>query len=392
MENTINIELLGSTWGHERGYGPLIGLNQFHRDLFPASVKWGIRSLEAFGDHSLEDLADNFDLVIFDHPFIGEIAEKKLLLPLDEYLEESFLNDLSTNAIGNSYNSYVWKENIYALPIDVAGHVSARRPDLFEKYGLSTPTSWDEVLDLAKETGYSKGSMVAIPGFSVDLWCLFITISANKGVVPYSQRGKFVPHEHGESVFKYIKELSGLSPEDSMTWNPIETLDAMSSRDEFIYTPALFGYSNYSKEHFRKSRIIFGELPDSGSGSCGGILGGAGIGVSAKSKHPSEAVKVAQILSSPEIQKGLYVEFGGQPGHCAAWVNEVNNLKTSNFYLNTLDTLQKSYLRPRIPGFVGVQTKSSEVILKTIHNQISVPEALESLDRIYLDACNLWAD
>lgn len=392
MENTIDLELLGSTWGHERGYGPLIGLNQKHRELFPASVKWDIRSLEAFGDHSLEDLTNNFDLVIFDHPFIGEAAEKKLLLPLNEYLDPKFLQDLSTNSIGNSYNSYVWKDDLFALPIDVAGHVSARRLDLFEKFGLSAPKSWEDVLDLAKETSYSKGSMVAIPGFSVDLWCLFITISANSGIFPYSERGKFVPHEIGEKILSFIKELSDLSPLDSKSWNPIETLDAMSSRDEFIYCPALFGYSNYSKSNFRKSKIIFGPLPDAGSGSVGGILGGAGIGVSAKTRYPKEAIKIAEILSSSDIQKGLYVEFGGQPGHKGAWTDKTNNLNTSNFYLNTLETLQKSYLRPRIPGFVGVQTKSSEVIWKTINNQIAISEALQTLDRIYLDACNLVRD
>jgi multiple sugar transport system substrate-binding protein len=344
MENTIDLELSGSTWGHERGYGPLIGLNREHRELFPASVKWDVRSLQAFGDHSLEDLTNNFDLVIFDHPFIGEAAERNLLLPLNEYLDSKFLQNLSLNAIGNSYSSYLWKENLFALPIDVAGHVSAKRPDLFEKFGLSIPGNWDEVLELAKETSYSKGSMVAIPGFSVDLWCLFITISANSGVVPYSERGKFVPPEIGHKVFNYIKKLSDLSPKDSKLWNPIETLDAMSSRDEFIYSPALFGYSNYSKSNFRKSKIIFGPLPDAGNGSVGGILGGAGIGVSAKSGYPKEATKIAKILSSPDIQKGFYVEFGGQPGHKEAWTDKTNNLNTSNF-----SKLQDTQTPPRHP-------------------------------------------
>ena len=162
----------------------------------------------------------------------------------------------------------------------------------------------------------------------------------------------------------------------------------MSSQDDFIYCPALFGYSNYSKSNFRRSKITFGPLPDAGNGSVGGILGGAGIGVSAKTRYPKEAIKIAEILSSADIQKSLYVEFGGQPGHKGAWTDKTNNLNTSNFYLNTLGTLQESYLRPRIPGFVGVQTNSSDIIWKTINNQLTFSEALQALDKIYLDACN----
>ena len=58
MSSTTKITLTGSTWGHERGYGPLIKLNEERNSIFAASVDWKIRSLKEFGDHSLEDLAE----------------------------------------------------------------------------------------------------------------------------------------------------------------------------------------------------------------------------------------------------------------------------------------------------------------------------------------------
>ena len=386
MQGTTGNQLTGSTWGHERGFGPLLALNELHQELFPCPVNWNIRSLKEFGDHSMFNLTDNYDLVVFDHPFIGEIAKNGLMLPLNEYLGKDYLEDQKLNSIGNAYSSYVWDGNIYALPIDVAGHVSARRMDLFEKYGLSIPSNWDEVMALAENTKYSKGSLVAIPGFSVDLWCFFVTLLANKGFNPYSNATTFVAGDQGAESLEYIKKLAKLSPSDSKYWNPIQTLDAMSTQEEFLYCPALFGYSNYSQLGFRKHLISFGELAGGSNGSSGGILGGAGIGVSAKTKNPTEAAKVVEILSSAKIQAGLYVQHGGQPGHRGAWKEDKNNSLTNNFYRDTLSTLDKSYLRPRFSGFVNVQTLSSDVIWDYVNGSIGAKETINSLNSIYAQA------
>ena len=386
MSSTTKINLTGSTWGHERGYGPLIKLNEERNSIFAASVDWKIRSLKEFGDHSLEDLAQRFDLIVFDHPFTGLIAEKNLLLALDEHIDQAYLDDQRASQIGKAYESYVRDGHIYALPIDVAGHVSARRQDLFEKHGISVPRTWDEILTLAKETKYSKGSLVVIPGFDVDLWCLFVTYCANHGFPPYRNGKQAVAREMGEQALRYIKTLSDLSPSESRSWNPIETLDAMSTRDEFIYTPGLFGYSNYSKAGFRDSLITFGALADGGNGSMGGILGGAGIGISRRCKHPKEAVEVVKVLCSPEIQRGLYVSYGGQPGHRSAWEDAGNNASLNNFFGNTLATLDHSYLRPTFTGFVPVQTHSSAAVWDYVHEKSSLTQTLDRLDEIYAKA------
>jgi multiple sugar transport system substrate-binding protein len=239
---------------------------------------------------------------------------------------------------------------------------------------------------LAENTKYSKGSLVAIPGFSVDLWCFFVTLLANKGFNPYSNATTFVTGDQGAESLEYIKKLAKLSPSDSKYWNPIQTLDAMSTQEEFLYCPALFGYSNYSQLGFRKHLISFGELAGGSNGSSGGILGGAGIGVSAKTKNPTEAVKVAEILSSAKIQASLYVQHGGQPGHRGAWNEDKNNSLTNNFYRDTLSTLDKSYLRPRFSGFVNVQTLSSDVIWDYVNGSIGAKETINSLNSIYAQA------
>ena len=54
---------------------------------------------EAFADRPIEDMTDEFDLIVIDYPHVGEVAAKGLLAQLDtpsykkqlEKLRESFI-------------------------------------------------------------------------------------------------------------------------------------------------------------------------------------------------------------------------------------------------------------------------------------------------------------
>jgi multiple sugar transport system substrate-binding protein len=376
--------LTGNTWGHPRGYAPLITLNDEHPELFAVSVKWDIRTLQQFADHSFDHLASKYDLIVFDHPFIGEISKQKYLLPLDDLIEPEFLADQKKNSVGKSYESYIWNGSIYALPIDTAGHVSAFRKDLFEKIGEEFPKTWDQVLSLAKKQSSNGGPKVAFPFIPVDIWCLFMTLCANKGFPPFASSTEIVNRSVGTEIINFIIELFHNSPKESKDWNPIKTLDAMSDSDDVLCCPALFGYSNYSMSGFRKHLVNFGTIPSSGNGGIGGILGGAGIGISVNCKHPKTAAQIIKVLASPKIQQTLYASTGGQSGHRSAWISPELNILTHNFYKDTLQDLDDSYLRPRFPGFINIQTQTANIMAEAVYGQKSVNDVLDEVDAIYV--------
>jgi multiple sugar transport system substrate-binding protein len=114
-------------------------------------VSWEKRSLWAFGEGSLDNLAREYDLLVIDHPFIGLAAERGLFLPLDEHLPPGFLQELASCSVGRSYESYTRDEHLWALPLDAACQVAASRPELLEAEGLSVPRRWQDVLELAPQ-------------------------------------------------------------------------------------------------------------------------------------------------------------------------------------------------------------------------------------------------
>ena len=119
------IELTGITWNHTRGYLPMVATAQRFSELHPdVSITWQKRSLQQFADAPLTDLATRFDLMVIDHPSIGEAAHHNLLLPLDEHLPAAVLADQAASSVGQSHESYHYEGHQYALAIDAATPVS----------------------------------------------------------------------------------------------------------------------------------------------------------------------------------------------------------------------------------------------------------------------------
>ena len=75
------IELKGMTWDHSRGYDPMIATSEEFKKKNNNNIKihWDKRPLQAFADRPIEEMTDNYDLIVIDYPHVGEIAAKELL-------------------------------------------------------------------------------------------------------------------------------------------------------------------------------------------------------------------------------------------------------------------------------------------------------------------------
>lgn len=392
MSNSARVTLTGSTWGHERGYGPLKKLNAQHPDLFPADVNWDVRTLQEFADQPMSELSKKYDLIVFDHPWIGEIAAKEYFYPLDDLLSKEYIDDQARNSVGPSHKSYIWGGKLYGIQIDAAGHVSAKRPDLLAKHGLTIPETWRETLSLAEELQSKRLPLITLSLDPVNIWCLYMTLAANKKFDPYTNGQTVLDRKDSAEILEFIIALAKFGPSSAFDWNPINVLDEMSSTNNLLYCPSLFGYSNYSVAGFRDHLVEFGHIPSAGFGHIGGIIGGAGIGITKSCKHPEVAAKVIEVLGSPTIQRTLYQTLGGQPGHRGAWVDKELNARTFNFFTNTLQNLDNGYLRPRFPGFIEIQTNCGDIMAEAVYGKTSVTKAVDGIDVMYRATLKKWAD
>ncbi len=120
--------------------------------------------------------------MVIDHPSIGEAATKGLLLPLDEYLSSEFLTDQQSNSVGRSHASYQYNNHQWTLAIDAATPIAGWRPDLLARAGATLPTTWSELLELARR------GLVAVPGLAIDSLMAFFMLANALGAEPFQQR------------------------------------------------------------------------------------------------------------------------------------------------------------------------------------------------------------
>src|SRR5262249_3855770 len=134
-------------WDHPRCQLPMLACASAWRDRAGVEIAWSWRSLEAFGDQPLEELAPGHDILVIDPPFSGTAAATGCLHPLDALLARDELDALARDAVGPTHASYCYAGRQWGLATDAACQVSAIRNDLLE---TSAPGTWDGVLALAR--------------------------------------------------------------------------------------------------------------------------------------------------------------------------------------------------------------------------------------------------
>jgi multiple sugar transport system substrate-binding protein len=371
--------LRGIAWNHTRGFTSIVATAQRFEELHPdVSIVWEKRSLQAFADASMAQLAEKFDLIVMDHPHTALAATENLLLPFEDFLPVEFLADQAANSVGDSHNSYRFNGKQWTLASDAATPIATWRPDLIEKQKLTLPQTWEEVLELARR------GFVTVSAFPIDVLMHSYMFSMALGHKVFSGDG-VASDEILASALDEIRKLVALCDPACLARNPIRTHEWMSSVDDprAAYCPFAYGYSNYSRPRYAKYLLKAGGLVKFNGQRLRSTLGGAGIAVSSKTKSPRAAMDYAQFTASPETQMGIYFQAGGQPGHRAAWLDEAVNSASTNFFRDTLQALDEALLRPQFPGYMAFQDAGTLVAHDCISGKTKPADAACELNRLY---------
>lgn len=373
-----HVELTGLAWDHTRGYVPLVAAAQRFGELHPGvTIAWRKRSLKAFGDQPLHDLAHHFDLLVIDHPFIGYAAAHGLLMPLDEHLPPAFLADQEAQSVGASYASYSWDGRQWALAIDAAAPVSSWRPDLMQRAGVQPPETWDSLIELARR------GMVALPAVEIDSLMHFYMMCIALGETPFRASEWVVNRSIGIAALECLRALIALCDPVCLRRNPIQTHEALAASDTLAYCPFAYGYSNYARAGYAANRLRFGGLTTFNGQRLRSTLGGAGLAISASCRHVEVAVAFARFVAEPAVQCGIYVASGGQPGYRAAWNDDLANALCNGYFRDTLPALDAAFLRPRYAGYPWFQDRAAPLVHACLAGERSAAAVMDDLDSLY---------
>lgn len=383
---TAKTILRGITWNHSRGYVSVVATAQRFRELRPdVEIIWETRSLQEFADAPIQGLAEEYDLLVIDHPWAGYAAHSQVLLPLQDLIPAKYLRDQAEHSVGHSHTSYIFDGSQCALAIDAATPVASYRPDLLERFELEAPKTWRELLSLARQ------GRVVLPGIPIDTLMNFYMLCATQGEAPFVADEWTVSDDMGLRALEQLRELASLCPLEIFNWNPIAVYEALSRRDDFVYCPFAYGYSNYSRAGYSKVVLIFDDMVEiEGHGRCQTTLGGTGLAISASCQTPEIARDYAMFTAGPEIQRTLFFDNGGQPGHRSAWLDAEVNRRSNNYFSNTLPALDRAYLRPRFPGYLHFQDHAGAPIRQYCMEGGNARQVLAELKQLFEQAKSVY--
>ncbi|MFV0381609.1 MAG: ABC transporter substrate-binding protein [Breznakia sp.] len=374
------IKLKGITWNHSRGYTSVVATAQRFCELHPGvEIEWEKRSLQEFADAPIQNLADQYDLLIIDHPWAGFAQHSGILADLSKHLPKTFLDNQKNNSVGMSHISYNFGGFQSALAVDAAAPIAVYNHTYFSTHSI--PKNWEDVLALAKE------GKVAIAGIPLNLLMDFYMFCTTMGATMF-ENNQVVEEEIGIQALNKIKEIVSLCNPEILQWDPIDVHNYMAKHDDIVYCPYAYGYTNYSKKGYGDHLLIATDTVSLANQSLKTVLGGTGLAVSSASKNLEMACRYAEYTASPLIQETIFFDAGGQPGHRAAWLNDETNRRCENFFTNTLHTLDESYLRPRYNGYLHFQDNAGAYIQKYAISGTDPKAVLKKLNALYLESLN----
>lgn len=354
-------DYVGLTWDHPRGRHALESASALLGD--GDSLRWEVQPLEGFESAPIAELARRYDLLVLDHPHLGDARASESIRPIDDLFTPAHIAAWEQAAVGPSMASYRLDGRLWALPLDAATQVSARRADRVP----DAPESWDDALALA-ESGAVATSLAGPHAF-----LSLCSIAVSLGGRPTSGDTLFA-RPVALDALDLLTRLSALAPPGTTELNPIGLLDRMRDRADIGYIPLVYGYVNYSSPSIR-----FG-APPAHDGRTGSTIGGTGIAVTQRC-DPSEAL-LAHLswLLSESAQRTWIPEHAGQPSGRAAWADPGVDAAAHGFYSATVSTIEGSWVRPRLAGYVPFQSTASAIVREVVAGERRAADALDEID------------
>ncbi|MGW0391249.1 ABC transporter substrate-binding protein [Streptomyces sp. NPDC003042] len=242
------------------------------------------------------------------------------------------LADISkeADAAKDEFAPGIWQQTtlgtdaVYAVPQDSGPMMFYYRADLFQQYGLSVPTTWDEFAETARELK-KKAPDKALTTFSSNDSGLFAGLAQQAGAKWWTNDGQKWKVGIDDAATKKVADFwGGLVKEGAIDNQPMYTPawnKALNTGEQIAWVSAVWAPGTLTTAApDTKGKWLMAPLPQwsKGAGSTGN-WGGSSTAVTTDSKNKAAAAKFATWLNTdPEALAALVKESGIYPAATAA--------------------------------------------------------------------------
>ena len=341
-----------------------------------------------------------FDIVAFDLPWIGQLAEEGIIRPLDDIIAATRYN--SSDFHNAAWRGSAWRGRQFGVPIQPTVEVLFCREDVFSQAGIGLPRTTSDVLSAAKSLHRSAADLSGIVmnfGRGTPLAHTFIQTLADFGQPIINLRPFGDEFDVGElsgeefrpmldtdaarQTAEYLAELLQFAHPESLKCNWDRRIRIFSQgRAAMCYgwsiRAAAFERNEDSPAH---GKVAFIPHPPAPGGRSVSPIGGFSLAIpqGLSDRRRQDAWKVMEYLTRPELMK-WYVQNGNltSPRFSTSADPEV---QASSNLIGRIDEMErrgdtKIWPRPPIPEFSDMLAIIGEEIHEMLKGNQRTTEAL----------------
>lgn len=357
-------------------------------------------SLDKLYDEAVENSGrtkSSYDLVSINFPWIGEFAERGMLLPLDSLIDLDSLNPTDFHL--PSWRASHWKGRCYGIPVETTSEVLMYRTDLLEAEGLEPPRSTEELLEAAarlhkpedkrygigwnaaRGTALSHTFMMAMADFGQPI----IDLAPDGEEFSIADIGERKHHsmidsDAGMAAAEFLLELLKYSPPGILTMSWFERTKAFAQGQvAMAYSfSQMTAYFEHDEESPAKGNTGFVAHPSGAGRRPISPLGGFVLGIPSNlsERRTKEAAIALETFTSQQAQN-LYVKNGSRG--CSRYsASEDPQSRAESPIFDVIDQLAmqdqlQAWPRPPTPEF-GAITQFCGVVLHEMLRGVIKPE------------------
>ncbi len=301
-----------------------------------------------------------YDVVDVDCVWVGQYAGEGWTIPVEEFILRT---DHKTLALDDFIPAVVseqgmWEDKIFGLPCIQAVFGLHYRTDIFKKYGVKVPQTWEELRDTAKRLNLKEPGVYGITFMGrrgVQLQCTYDNILWSFGGEWYDSNYRpTIDSREAVAALDYFKSLIPYAPPGVLTYDWDENARAFAQG-----TAAMtIQWQNAAPTFYdpKKSKIVGkfeftlipGEKQPDGSIKRTPTFGGWSLEIPKDSKNKEAAWEFIVWASSPELDPRLAYS---QPGSRFSGLEDPAIQKKYIEYTGMLESLPIAKGRPRIAPY-----------------------------------------
>lgn len=341
-----------------------------------------------------------YDIVAVDLPWIGQLANSNVIMPLNDILEKQSYR-------GSDFHATIWhaaryRNQQYGIPIQPTVELLFCRRDLLDEVGLSIPRTTEELLQAAKALHGARRDQSGIVmnyGRGTPVAHTFMQTLADFGspVIDLSPRADgfdtdsidvenfrpLIDTEAGRETAQFLLDLLPYAHPDSLRCDWDRRISIFSAGKAAM----TYGWSiraarfEQDDESVAQGNVVCTSHPAKFGLKRVSPVGGfvLALPASISSDRIAAAWKAMEYLTRPELMK-LYVQHGSltSPRFSTSADPEV---QSKSSMIQDIDQMEQNgtlqvWPRPPIPEFADIVSILGEEIYLMLQQQKSIPEAL----------------